>query len=228
MSYISIAIDGPAGAGKSTIAKSLAARHGWLYVDTGAIYRTVGLYTLRHGIDPKDADVVKGILPELDIQMQVEGDGVQHMYLNGEDVTSVIRTPEISMYASAVSAHAAVRSYLLEMQRSLARTRDVVMDGRDIGTVVLPHASVKIFLTASAEIRARRRWLEQQQKGNDQPFEEVLADVIQRDEQDTHRAVAPLRQAEDAVLADTSDLNLEESVDLLDSIIKERVTGWKK
>ncbi len=228
MSYISIAIDGPAGAGKSTIAKSLAARHGWLYVDTGAIYRTVGLYTLRHGIDPKDADAVKGILPELDIQMQVEGDGVQHMYLDGEDVTSDIRTPEISMYASAVSAHAAVRSYLLEMQRSLARTRNVVMDGRDIGTVVLPHASVKIFLTASAEIRARRRWLEQQQKGNDQPFEAVLADVIQRDEQDTHRAVAPLRQAEDAVLADTSNLNLEESVDLLDSIIKERVTGWTK
>ena len=223
MSYISIAIDGPAGAGKSTIARALAAQNGWLYVDTGAIYRTVGLYALRQGIDPKQEAQVVPLLRELDIAMQVEDDGVQHMYLNGEDVTRAIRAPEIAMYASSVSAHAAVRSFLLEMQRSLARTRDVVMDGRDIGTVVLPDATVKIYLTASAEIRARRRWLEQQQKGNEQPYEDVLADVKRRDQQDMNRAVAPLRQAEDAVLADTSELDFAQSVALLQDIIKEHL-----
>lgn len=223
MGFISVAIDGPAGAGKSTIARAIAAKCGWLYVDTGAIYRTVGLAVLRQRIDPKDTAAVEGLLPSLDIAMQVESDGVQHMYLNGEDVTDAIRTPEIAMYASAVSALPAVRTYLLEMQRELARTRDVVMDGRDIGTVVLPHATVKIFLTASAEIRARRRWLEQQAKGSTQSYEAVLTDVRQRDDQDTHRATAPLRQAEDAVLADTSALDFDQSVALLYHIIKERL-----
>ena len=223
MNHISIAIDGPAGAGKSTIARALAARNGWLYVDTGAIYRTVGLFARRKGVDPSREEQVIPLLEGLDIAMQVESDGVQHMYLNGEDVTSAIRAPEIAMYASSVSAHAAVRSFLLEMQRSLARTRDVVMDGRDIGTVVLPDATVKIYLTASAEIRARRRWLEQQQKGNEQPYEDVLADVKRRDQQDMNRAVAPLRQAEDAVLADTSELDFAQSVALLQDIIKEHL-----
>lgn len=223
MSCVSIAIDGPAGAGKSTIARAIAAQNGWLYVDTGAIYRTVGLQVRRMGVDPKDEQAVVALLPGLEIRMQVESDGVQHMYLNGEDVTQAIRAPEIAMYASGVSAHPAVRTFLLEMQRELARTRDVVMDGRDIGTVVLPNADVKIFLTAAPEVRARRRWLEQQKKGNQQPFEEVLADVIRRDEQDMNRAVAPLRQAEDAVGADTSELDFEQSVALLQEIIEEHL-----
>ena len=223
MSFISVAIDGPAGAGKSSIAKAIARQNGWLYVDTGAIYRTVGLSAMRSGIDPSDAEAVAAMLPGMEIKMQVEQDGVQHMYLNGEDVTAEIREPEIAMYASRVSALSAVRSFLLDMQRELAKSRDVVMDGRDIGTVVLPNATVKIFLTASAEIRAKRRWLEQQEKGSEQSYEDVLADVKQRDEQDTHRAVAPLRQAEDAVLADTSQLSFAESVELLQRIIKEKL-----
>ena len=223
MSFISVAIDGPAGAGKSSIAKAIARQNGWLYVDTGAIYRTVGLSAMRSGIDPSDAEAVAAMLPGMEIKMHVEQDGVQHMYLNGEDVTAEIREPEIAMYASRVSALSAVRSFLLDMQRELAKSRDVVMDGRDIGTVVLPNATVKIFLTASAEIRAKRRWLEQQEKGSEQSYEDVLADVKQRDEQDTHRAVAPLRQAEDAVLADTSQLSFAESVELLQRIIKEKL-----
>ena len=222
MSLISVAIDGPAGAGKSTIARKVAQELGCLYVDTGAIYRTVGLYALRKGADPKNEGEVVPLLEELKVEMQVESDGIQHMYLNGEDVTAQIREPEISRCASAVSALPPVRAFLLDMQRELARTRSVVMDGRDIGTVVLPDATVKIFLTASPEVRAMRRWKELREKGNTDTYEEVLRDVIQRDYDDSHRAVAPLRQAEDAVLADTSELDLEESIQLLLNIVKER------
>lgn len=222
MSLISVAIDGPAGAGKSTVARKVAQELGCLYVDTGAIYRTVGLYALRKGADPKNEGEVVPLLEELKVEMQVESDGIQHMYLNGEDVTAQIREPEISRCASAVSALPPVRAFLLDMQRELARTRSVVMDGRDIGTVVLPDATVKIFLTASPEVRAMRRWKELREKGNTDTYEEVLRDVIQRDYDDSHRAIAPLRQAEDAVLADTSELDLEESIQLLLNIVKER------
>ena len=222
MALISVAIDGPAGAGKSTIARKVAQELGCLYVDTGAIYRTVGLYALRKGADPKNEGEVVPLLEELKVEMQVESDGIQHMYLNGEDVTAQIREPEISRCASAVSALPPVRAFLLDMQRELARTRSVVMDGRDIGTVVLPDATVKIFLTASPEVRAMRRWKELREKGNTDTYEEVLRDVIQRDYDDSHRAIAPLRQAEDAVLADTSELDLEESIQLLLNIVKER------
>ena len=222
MSLISVAIDGPAGAGKSTIARKVAQELGCLYVDTGAIYRTVGLYALRKGANTKNEGEVVPLLEELKVEMQVESDGIQHMYLNGEDVTAQIREPEISRYASAVSALPPVRAFLLDMQRELARTRSVVMDGRDIGTVVLPDATVKIFLTASPEVRAMRRWKELREKGNTDTYEEVLRDVIQRDYDDSHRAIAPLRQAEDAVLADTSELDLEESIQLLLNIVKER------
>ncbi len=222
MSFVSVAIDGPAGAGKSTIARQIAGQLGYLYVDTGAIYRTVGLYALRKGVDPHSKGEVVSLLDGLQVRMKVEADGIQHMYLDGEDVTNQIREPEISRYASAVSALPPVRAFLLEMQRELAETQNVVMDGRDIGTVVLPHATVKIFLTASPEVRAMRRWKELQQRGICDRYEDVLRDVIQRDYDDSHREIAPLRQAEDAVLADTSDLNLEESVALLLNIVKER------
>ncbi len=223
MSFVSVAIDGPAGAGKSTIARRVANELGYLYVDTGAIYRTVGLYAKRMGADPHSEAEVVPLLDGLDLDMKVESDGIQHMYLNGEDVTDRIREPEVSMLASAVSALPAVRAFLLDMQRDLAKTRDVLMDGRDIGTVVLPDATVKIFLTAKPEVRALRRWKELEEKGNNDTFEQVLEDVIQRDYNDSHRAVAPLRQAEDAVQADTSELNLEESIELVLKTIKERI-----
>ena len=222
MKSFDVAIDGPSGAGKSSLARRCAAELGLLYVDTGAIYRTVGLAALRRGVDRKDEAAVAKILPELEIGMGYE-DGEQRMYLNGEDVSREIRLPEISMCASDVSAHAAVRSYLLEMQRKLARENCVIMDGRDIGTVVLPGAKLKIYLTASAEQRARRRMLEQSAKGVEQPFEEVLADIIRRDEQDMNREVAPLRQAEDAVLVDTTEIDFDESFALLCRIIRERM-----
>ena len=222
MKSFDVAIDGPSGAGKSSLARRCAAELGLLYVDTGAIYRTVGLAALRRGIDRKDEQAVAGLLPELDIRMAYEN-GEQHMYLNGEDVSKEIRMPEISMCASDVSAHAAVRDFLMEMQRKLARENCVIMDGRDIGTVVLPGAKLKIYLTASAEQRARRRMLEQSAKGVEQPFEEVLADIIRRDEQDMNREVAPLRQAEDAVLVDTTEIDFDESFALLCRIIRERM-----
>ena len=222
MSFVSVAIDGPAGAGKSTIARKVAEELGYLYVDTGAIYRTVGLYARRMGTDPHDEQAVSGLLPSLRVELQVEADGIQHMYLNGEDVTGQIREPEISRYASAVSALPPVRAFLLEMQRELARTRDVVMDGRDIGTVVLPQATVKIFLTADPKVRALRRWKELQEKGSCDSYEQVLREVEQRDYDDSHRAIAPLRQAEDAVLVDTSDLTLEESIAAMLRTVKER------
>lgn len=224
MPFVSIALDGPSGAGKSTLARRLAEELGYLYVDTGAIYRTVGLWVRRNGADPKSEPAVSALLSGLQVSLRVEADGVQHMYLNGEDVTGQIREPEISMYASAVSALPAVRAFLLEMQRELARTRNVVMDGRDIGTVVLPGATVKVFLTAAPEVRARRRWLELQARGNTDSYEQVLADVMRRDEQDMNRAIAPLRPAADAVRLDTSALDLEESCKALLRIVKEKLT----
>ena len=193
MNYRSIAIDGPSGAGKSTLAKSLAQELNFLYVDTGAIYRTVGLEVFRRGMNPSDGTAVAGILPQLEIQMGYGEDGLQHMYLGGEDVTAAIRQHEISDYASKVSAIPAVRAFLLEMQRKLARENDVIMDGRDIGTVVLPDADLKVFLTANAEDRAHRRFLELQQRGQNPKYEIILRDVIQRDKQDTEREIASSR-----------------------------------
>ena len=222
MKSISIAIDGPSGAGKSTLAKSLAAKLGYLYVDTGAIYRTIGYYAFSNGIDPKNEEAVEEVLPDIQVEMTYGEDGLQHMLLNGQDVTREIRLPEISMYASAVSAHPGVRSFLLEMQRQLARTNNVIMDGRDIGTVVLPDAKVKVYLTASAEERARRRCLELEQRGTPEPFEKVLREIEERDWNDSHRAVAPLRQAEDAVLLDTTELDFQQSEEALLKIIEEK------
>jgi len=219
---ISVAIDGPAGAGKSTLARRLAADFGYIYVDTGAMFRTIGLYALRAGKDPKDNEAVNALLPNITLEFAfIEGE--QHIYLNGEDVSTAIRTEEVGMAASAVGANPAVRAFLLEMQRDMARTQNILMDGRDIGTVVLPNATVKIFLTASPEARATRRWKEYQQKGIDTPYEDVLADVKQRDYQDTHRAAAPLKQADDAVLLDTSELNFEQSFEAMKKIITEKV-----
>lgn len=225
MNTIRVAIDGPSGAGKSTLARSIAGKLGYLYVDTGAIYRTVGYYAHTHGIDPKDEAAVTACLPEVTVELAYGGDGLQRMLLNGEDVTKAIRLPEISLCASAVSAHPGVRAFLLEMQRKLAREHSVIMDGRDIGTVVLPDAEVKIFLTASPEARARRRCLELEQRGTPQSYEEVLREIGERDWNDTHRAAAPLRQAEDAVLLDTTDLNFQESEAALLALIRERTGG---
>ena len=219
---ISIAIDGPSGAGKSTLAKSLAEKLGYLYVDTGAIYRTIGLYMYEADIDPKDEAAVLAALPEIEIQLSHGEDGLQRMTLNDCDVTEAIRLPHISLCASAVSAHPGVREFLLEMQRELARTHNVIMDGRDIGTVVLPQAQVKVFLTASPEARAKRRMKELEQRGTPQPFEEVLRDIQQRDYNDSHRAAAPLKQAEDAVLLDTTELNFAQSEEALLTIVRER------
>ncbi len=225
MNYISVAIDGPSGAGKSTLAKDIAAHLNYLYVDTGAIYRTIGYYVLCNQIDPKREEAVAEILPRVAIRMSYEEDGLQHMYLNGQDVTNEIRLPEVSRYASEVSAHSSVRSFLLEMQRQLARENHVIMDGRDIGTVVLPDAQVKIYLTASPEARAYRRWRELEQRGTPQPYETVLSDIQARDYNDMNRAVAPLRQAEDAVRLDTTDMNFQQSRDELLRIIREKVNA---
>lgn len=220
--HFSVAIDGPSGAGKSTIAKAVAERFGFIYVDTGAIYRTVGLATRRAQIDPQDSSSVIALLPSLDISFAHAEDGLQHMYLNGEDVSTEIRTPEISMYASRVSALPEVRAFLMEMQRSMARRASVIMDGRDIGTVVLPDAALKIFLTASAEARAERRYKELLEKGQSVAFDEVLRDMAERDENDTTRAAAPLRAADDAVLLDTSALTLSESIEAVAALVKQR------
>ena len=219
----SVAIDGPSGAGKSTLAKAAAAALGICYVDTGAIYRTIGYGVYRRGIDPSDAGAVAAVLPDMQLEMRYDQAGLQRMMLAGEDVTDQIRLPEMSRYASTVSAIPAVRDFLLELQREQARRHSVIMDGRDIGTVVLPDATVKIFLTATPEARATRRWKEYQAKGIDTPYEEVLADVKQRDYQDTHRAAAPLKQADDAVLLDTSELNFEQSFEAMKKIITEKV-----
>lgn len=215
---ISVAIDGPSGAGKSSMARRLAADLGYTYVDTGAMYRAIGLYARRAGADTKNADAVAALLPQVKLDIRLQ-DGAQHILLNGEDVTKAVRAEEIGMAASEVSAYPAVRDFLLDTQRNLAASRDVLMDGRDIGTVVLPNATVKIYLTASADARARRRLAELLDKGKQTDYATVLADIEQRDYQDTHRAVAPLRQAEDAILVDTSDIGIEESFALLKKTI---------
>lgn len=217
-----IAIDGPAGAGKSSVAKAAAKALGFIYVDTGALYRTVGLYMLQHGIAPNDLSAVENALKDITVDMKHEEDG-QHMFLCGEDVTDRIRTPEVSMAASNFSKIPAVRSFLLSTQINMAERYDVLMDGRDIGTVVLPNAQVKIFLTASAEERARRRCLELEQKGQPEPYEEILEDIKKRDAQDMNRETAPLKPAEDSVLLDTSDLDFEGSVNRLLEIVRERM-----
>ncbi|MCI8477290.1 MAG: (d)CMP kinase [Oscillospiraceae bacterium] len=219
----SVAVDGPSGAGKSTMAKRLAEQLGFLYVDTGAIYRTVGLYVQRQGVDCGDAAQVTALLPQIHIELRHEADGLQHMYLEGEDVTQEIRQPLISRCASQVSAIPAVRAFLMETQRALARQHNVIMDGRDIGTVVLPQADVKIFLTAAPEERARRRYAELLERGVSTDYDTVLRDLRDRDEQDTARSAAPLRQAEDAVLVDTTGRSLEESFAWLLREIEERL-----
>ena len=213
MKTISIAIDGPSGAGKSTLAKSVSKTLGYLYVDTGAIYRTIGYAALVNKRDPKDAAAVAAMLPDLEIGLCYGADGLQHMTLNGKDVTEQIRLPETSLYASAVSAHPAVRAHLLEMQRKLARENNVVMDGRDIGTVVLPDADVKVYLTASVETRAKRRFLELQEKGEPADLAKIAADIEDRDYRDMHRDISPLRQAEDATLVDSSDMTIDQVVE---------------
>ena len=219
---ISVAIDGPSGAGKSSMARRLAADLGYTYVDTGALYRAIGLYARRAEADTKNADAVAALLPQIKLDIRLQG-GAQHILLNGEDVTEAVRAEDIGMAASEVSAYPAVRAFLLDTQRDLAASRDVLMDGRDIGTVVLPNATVKIYLTASADARARRRLAELLEKGKQTDYETVLADIEQRDYQDTHRAVAPLRQAEDAILVDTSNTGIEESFALLKKTILEHI-----
>ena len=218
---IAVAIDGPSGAGKSTIARAVANALGYLYIDTGALYRSVGLYALRSGADPHDREKVKSPLPGLTLSLR-HVEGVQRVFLNGEDVSEAIRTPEVSRASSAVSAHPEVRAFLLETQRALAREHNVLMDGRDIGTVVLPDAQVKIFLTASAEKRAERRYKEYIEKGIETSFETVLQDVVKRDYDDSHRDIAPLMQAEDAVELDTSEMTLAESEEAVKAIIRAR------
>ena len=219
---ISVAIDGPAGAGKSTLARKAAAQLGYIYVDTGALYRTVGLKFSKKGYDTELNCDISSVLADTTVDIRFV-DGEQRVFLDGDDVSEEIRTPLASMMASAVSAKGEVRAFLLEMQRKLARENDVLMDGRDIGTVVLPNATVKIFLTASAEERARRRYDELIAKGMTVTFKEVYDDMVQRDYNDSHREIAPLKQADDAVLADTTGLQPEESLDLILKIVKDRI-----
>lgn len=221
MSTLKIAIDGPAGAGKSSIAKAVAAKLGIVYIDTGAMYRAIGLAALRRGIDPKNADAVMAILPEIDITISHDAGG-QRIFLCGDDVSDEIRTPEVSVAASDVAVCAAVREKLLELQRGLAEKSDVIMDGRDIGTHVLPNADIKIFLTASVEERAMRRYRELKEKGTECSFEEVKRDMEYRDRNDSERAIAPLREAEDSVRVDTTGNSLDESVEKILCVIKER------
>ena len=223
MKTISVAIDGPAGAGKSTIARRLAAELGYRYVDTGAIYRTVAYFMDLWGVSPKDVDGVNRYIDELTVEIEYDEDGLQHMMMNGMDVTKDIRTPDISQKASLISAHACVRDMLLDMQRELAAQSNVVMDGRDIGTVVLPHATVKIFLTASPEVRAKRRCDELSAKGQKVDYNKVLKDIQQRDYQDTHREIAPLKMSRDSIKVDTSDMTIEEVLEKLKEIVVQKV-----
>lgn len=219
---ISIAIDGPSGAGKSTISRKAAEKFGFIYVDTGAIYRTIGLATKIRGVSLDDTAAVIELLPTLEIELKYNDAGEQHMYLDGNDVSRDIRLPEVSMLASKVSAIPAVREFLVDMQRGMAEKYDVIMDGRDIGTVILPNADLKIFLTADVRDRAHRRYEELRTKGMEKPFDEVLAEMEKRDEQDTQRAAAPLKAADDAVLLDTSGNTLEESIDEVCRLISEK------
>lgn len=220
---ISIAIDGPAGAGKSTIARELASQLGYHYVDTGAIYRTAAYFFDLWGISPKDTDGIAKYIDELNVEISYDAQGVQHMLMNGIDVTDDIRTPDISQKASLVSAQPLVRELLLDMQRDMARKHDVVMDGRDIGTVVLPKATVKIFLTASPEVRAKRRAAEYNAKGKSVDYGKILTEIQQRDYQDTHREIAPLRMARDAVNIDSSDMDVDEVVSAIRKVLEEKV-----
>lgn len=219
---INIAIDGPSGAGKSTLARKLASKLGFIYVDTGALYRTVGLYIYRKEIDPKDNETVASVLPEIEVSIAFIN-GEQHVYLNGEDVSADIRLHEVSQYASLTSAIPEVRRFLFDTQRKLAAENNVIMDGRDIGTVVLPDAEVKIFLTARPEVRAERRYKELLERGQEVDFEQVLADVVRRDDQDMNRPIAPLKPAEDGVILDTSECSFDESLDLLFKTAKEKL-----
>jgi cytidylate kinase len=219
----SIAIDGPAGAGKSTIARRLAKELGYYYVDTGAIYRTVAYFLDLLGVSPKDVDGVERYIDELTIEIEYDDDGVQHMIMNGMDVSGDIRTQDISQKASLVSAHAVVRDMLLDMQRDVAKKHNVIMDGRDIGTVVLPRANVKIFLTANPEVRAQRRYDELIAKGQKANLPQILKEIQQRDYQDTHRPIAPLKQAKDAVKVDTSALDIEGVVVAIKAIVAEKI-----
>ena len=220
---ISIAIDGPAGAGKSTIARRLAQEMGYRYVDTGAIYRTVAYFMDLWGVSPKDTDGVNRYIDELMVNIEYDDEGAQHMIMNGMDVTADIRTPEISQKASLIAAQPVVREALLDMQREAARQYDVVMDGRDIGSVVLPKATVKIFLTASAEVRAHRRCKELQEKGQKVDYDQILKDIRQRDYQDTHRDIAPLKMTRDSVKLDTSDMTIDQVIAAMKKIIGEKV-----
>ena len=220
----SIAIDGPAGAGKSTIAKRLAKELGYHYVDTGAIYRTVAYFLDLWGVSPKDVDAVERYIDELTIGIEYDEDGLQHMIVNGMDVTGDIRTPEISMKASQVAAHGVVREVLLDMQRDVAKTHNVIMDGRDIGTVVLPDVDVKIFLTASAEVRAQRRTDELEAKGQKANYSQILKEIQQRDYQDTHRQIAPLKMARDSIKVDTSELDIDGVVAAIRDIVAKKIS----
>lgn len=219
---VNVAIDGPAGAGKSTIARSAAKQLGYIYVDTGALYRTVGLYSIRKGYDTKDAEKVISTLGDIKITLGFK-DGEQKVFLNGEDVSEAIRTPEASMGASNVSAIPKVREFLFDLQKDIAKENDCLMDGRDIGTVVLPDAQVKIFLTASPETRAMRRYKELIEKGSDVKYEDVLDDLIKRDYQDTHREIAPLKAADDAVIVDTSNYDFDGSLNAVLNVVKEKL-----
>ena len=219
---VSVAIDGPAGAGKSTLARRLAAELGYIYVDTGAMYRAIGLYALRAGKDPKDNAAVDALLPEIELRLASIA-GEQHIYLKDEDVSTAIRTEAAGMAASAVGANPAVRAFLLELQRSMAKKQDVLMDGRDIGTVVLPDADLKIYLTASAEERASRRYLEMEDKPDKPTYDQILEDIKQRDYNDMHRAVSPLQQAEDAVLIDSTTMGFHEVCEEIMDLIEQRL-----
>lgn len=217
---INIAIDGPAGAGKSTIARRTAANLGYIYVDTGALYRAVGVSVLRRGLDTTDAKAVAQVLNEIKIELKFV-DGVQHVFLNGEDVSTAIRLPEASMAASNVSAIPAVRAFLFDLQKSIAANSNCIMDGRDIGTVVLPDAQLKVFLTASAEVRAKRRYDELVVKGTPVEFNELLKEIKLRDHNDSTRAIAPLKKADDAVLVDSSDMTIDEVCETLEKLVRE-------
>lgn len=219
---VNVAVDGPAGAGKSTISRAAAKELGFIYVDTGALYRAVGVYALRNGIGTKDSENIKKALKDITVELKFVGD-VQRVFLNGEDVSTEIRTPEASMAASDVSAIPCVRAFLFDLQRDIAKKNNCLMDGRDIGTVVLPDAKIKIFLTASAEERAKRRYKELVEKGAKDTYEEVLADLEKRDYQDSHREIAPLKPAEDSIIVDTSDYNFDEAKNIIVNIIKERI-----
>lgn len=219
-----IAIDGPAGAGKSTVAKMAAGKLEFIYVDTGAMYRTIALYLIRNGIDEGDEAALEKALQDIDVRISYQ-DGVQHMYLNGEDVSGLIRTPEVSEKASRSSAQPVVRKKLLDLQRNLARKEDVLMDGRDIGTAILPDANLKIYLTASVDVRARRRYLELKEKGQECPLEQIRQEIEERDYRDMHRDISPLCQAKDAILLDTSDIDAETAAGRIVSLAKERMDG---